>query len=340
MQFGTFFLAGSTTREDPSVVFSRLHQFVQDAEELGYDCVWFAEHHFSNYGYIPNPLLMVTHIAGETSRLRLGTAVLVLPFWNPLRVAEDIALTDQLTGGRLEVAVARGYQPFEYRRFGLDKDDAREHTDETLRIMLRALSGEPFEFAGTYNQIPEVTVFPTSAQQPHPPIWLAAQTPESFELAAREGLRAFANGSGRPIAVVQEAWQNYLDARQKFPGAPAHLGVQLQAVVAETDEEAKKHVGAFIYQSRLVDALRNGREHIVSGVSEALPYEGEPTIDEMFESRTISGSPDTVARKLQRYLDFADISMLNVTFYGAEMPVEVARRSMRLFAEEVMPRFR
>src|SRR6185436_12995598 len=120
----------------------RLTQFTQDSEELGYDSVWLAEHHFSNYGYIPNPLMMATHLAGETSKIRLGTAVLVLPFWNPLRVAEDIALTDQLTGGRLEVGVARGYQPFEYRRFGLSADDARERTDETLHILLEALTKE------------------------------------------------------------------------------------------------------------------------------------------------------------------------------------------------------
>ncbi len=340
MEFGTFFLAGSSTREESSVVFKRLNQFVQDSEELGYDSVWFAEHHFSNYGYIPNPLLMSAHMAAQTSKIRLGTAVLVLPFWNPLRVAEDIALTDQLSGGRLEVAVARGYQPFEFRRFGLDKDDARERTDETLRILMKALTGQPFEFEGKYNQIPEVTVFPTSAQRPHPPVWLAAHTQESFEIAAREGLRAFTTNSGRPISVLQEGWKNYLAAKQKHPGAPDDFGVQVQAVVAETDEEAKKHVAAFIYQTRQVEALRSGHEHVVSGVSEPMPYEGEPDVNEMFESRTLSGSPETVARKLQAYCDVADISLLNLTFHGGDMPAEVARRSMRLFAQEVMPKFR
>ncbi|HTE84039.1 MAG TPA: LLM class flavin-dependent oxidoreductase, partial [Dehalococcoidia bacterium] len=124
------------------------------AEDLGYDSVWLAEHHFSSYGYIPNPLLMAVKLAQVTRRVRLGTAVLVLPFWNPLRVAEDIAMTDQLTEGRLEVGVARGYQPYEFQRFGLKMDDNRERTDEALEVLLRALSEDCFEYHGRYHNIP------------------------------------------------------------------------------------------------------------------------------------------------------------------------------------------
>lgn len=340
MQFGAFFLAGSPTHEEPSVVFKRVMQFAQDAEECGLDSVWLAEHHFSNYGYIPNPLIMSAHMAAETSRIRLGTAVLVLPFWNPLRVAEDIALTDQLTDGRLEIGVARGYQPFEYRRFGLDQSDARERTDEVLAILLKALTSDSFSFQGRYHQIPEVTVFPRPVQRPHPPLWLAAHTKESFEIGARYGLRALTTNSGRPIAVLQEGWANYLAARALYPDAPEDFGVQVQVIVADTDAEAKKHMPAFLYQTRQVATLRGGHEHVVSGVSEAMPFEGEPSLDEMFEQRTISGSPATVIKKLQAYCEVASISLLNCVFHGGDMPAEAARHSMRLFAEEVMPHFR
>ena len=340
MQFGAFFLAGSPGREESSAVFKRLRQFVQDSEELGFDSVWFAEHHFSNYGYIPNPLIMSAHVAAETTHIRIGTAVLVLPFWNPLRVAEDIALTDQLTGGRLEVGVARGYQPFEYRRFGLDQEDARERTDEVLTILLKALTSDSFSFDGRYHQIPEVTVFPRPLQTPHPPIWLAAHTKESFEIAARHGLRAFTTNSGRPVANLEEGWANYLAARALYPAAPADFGVQVQVIVADTDDEARKQMPAYLYQTRQVATLRGGHEHVVSGVSEALPYEGEPTLEEMFEYRTISGSPETVIKKLNLYREVAPMTLLNCVFHGGDMPAEVARHSMRLFAQEVMPHFR
>ena len=153
MQFAAFALAGSSEREDPEVVYRRVIEYAIAAEALGYDAVWFAEHHFSNYGYIPNPLLMATKIAAETSKIRVGPAVLVLPFWDPLRVAEAIAMTDQLTGGRLEVGVARGYQPFEFKRFGLGMEDARERTDEAVGIITRALTGETFEFEGKFHPV-------------------------------------------------------------------------------------------------------------------------------------------------------------------------------------------
>ena len=340
MQFAAFALAGSSAREDPEVIFKRVIEYAIEAEELGYDAVWFAEHHFSNYGYIPNPLLMATKIAAETSKIRVGTAVLVLPFWDPLRVAEDIALTDQLTGGRLEVGVARGYQPFEFRRWGLSMDDARERTDETLAILSKALTGESFEFEGKYHAIPETTLYPKPIQKPRPPLWLAATTQESFDIGRRYGLRSLTSQSGRPISVLEEAWSNFQNSRKKYPDATADFGVQGQVVVTPTDDEARGQMEHFLYQTRQATNLRHGREHVVSGVSEPLPFEGEPDLDEMFEHRTLSGTPDSVIRKLQRYTDVADINMLSCVMHGGGMTHETVMQSLRLFAKDVMPAFR
>ncbi len=340
MNFGAFFLSGSPAREDPSAVFARLEEYIVLAEEVGYDSVWFAEHHFSNYGYIPNPLLLATRAAAITERVRIGTAVLVLPFWHPLRVAEDIALTDHLTGGRLEVGVARGYQPFEFRRFGLTFDQARARTDESLEILLRALSGEAFEWSSEQFEIPETTVVPAPLQQPRPPIWLAAHTPESFDLAARLGLNAFTTNSGRPLATLEEGWNAYQDALAKYPDAPRVLGVQAQICVAPTDEEAAAQAEHFLYQTRQATALRGGTEQVVSGVSSPLPFEGEASLGEVFEERTLSGNPDTVARKLEAYASVADIDQLNCVFQVGSMDPELVRLSMTMFASEVAPHFR
>ena len=340
MKFGAFFLAGSPEREAPQAVLSRTAELAVHAEQLGFDSVWFAEHHFSNYGYIPNPLLMATHIASLTERVRIGTAVLVLPFWNPLRVAEDIALADHLTGGRLEVGVARGYQPFEFRRFGLTMDDARERTDETLEIMLRALTGEPFEWSGAHHQIPQTVVLPSPLQTPRPPIWLAAHTPESFELAARLGLHAITTNSGRPLSVLEQGWANHRAAVTKYAGASPAFGVQAQVCVAATDAAAREQMAHFLYQTRQATSLRSGNEHVVAGFSEALPFEGEASLDEVFAERTLSGSPDTVARKLRAYVDVCDIDQLNCVFQVGSMSTERVRTSMRLFAQEVTPQFR
>lgn len=341
MEFGAFFLAGSPERLSPEAVYEQLFQYIRLAEEVGYDSVWFAEHHFSTYGYIPNPLLMAVKAAQITSRVRIGTAVLVLPFWHPLRVAEDIAMTDQLTGGRLEIAVARGYQPYEFARFGLTMADARERTDETLDILLRALTRADFSYEGRHYQIPPTTILPRSVQRPYPPIWLAAHTRESFDIGARLGLHAFTTNSGRPLEVLERTWTSFNEAqRQHGSGARPMFGVQTQLCVAPTDEEARAEMAHFLYASRQSTNLRLGREHVEGGYAQELPYEGEPGLDDLFTSRTLSGSSATVREKLTAYTRVCDISQLNCTFQLGAMKPATIMRSMRMFAEEVMPGFR
>ena len=340
MKFGAFFLSGSPDSEDPAQVFDRLSTYMTSAESLGFDSLWFAEHHFSNYGYIPNPLLMATKAASLTDEIRIGTAVLVLPFWNPLRVAEDIALTDHLTDGRLEVGVARGYQPFEFKRFGLTIDDARERTDETLEILLKALTQQTFTWQGDYFDIPETTILPAPKQQPTPPIWLAAHTQESFEIAARFGLNAFTTNSGRTIETLAEGWSHYQDALERYPKAPKMLGVQAQICVTDSDEIAQEQMSHFRYQTRQARNLRSGKEQVVSGVSAPLPYDDEPELDEIFTDRTLSGSPDTVIAKIKAYQSVADIDQLNCVFQVGSMDPKLISHSMKLFAEEVAPEFR
>ena len=219
-------------------------------------------------------------------------------------------------------------------------DDARDRTDESLAILAKALGGETFEFEGKYHQIPETTLYPKPHQQPRPPIWLAASTQESFEIGGRYGLRALTTQSGRPLGILEQSWSHYQRARQKYPGAPAEFGVQGQVVVTPTDDEARTQMEHFLYQSRQATALRHGREHVVSGVSEPLPFEGEPDLDEMFENRTLSGTPSSVINKLQRYIDVADISMLSCVMHGGGMTHDTVLQSLRLFAKEVMPAFR
>ena len=341
MKFGAFFLLGSPQMRPAQEMYRRVLDWAVLAEDLGFDSVWFAEHHFSNYGYIPNPLLMSVKVAQVTRRVRIGTAVLVLPFWHPLRVAEDIAMTDQLTDGRLEVGVARGYQPYEFARFGLSMADNRERTDETLEVLLRALSQDGFEYHGRFYDIPETTIFPRPLQQPRPPIWLAAHTRESFDIAVRLGLQAITTNSGRPITVLEEGWRAFLDARAAHGvRGPAEFAVQQQLCVAPTDDEARAEMEHVRYAFRMVANLRGGTEHVVKGYSRPAPVEGEPGLDEFFESRTLSGSPATVRAKIDRYRQVCGMTALNCTFQLGGIEPETVTRSMRLFAEEVMPHFR
>ena len=133
MNFGAFLLMPSPSVRPHAEIYARGLDIAQAAEALGYDGVWLAEHHFSNYGYLSQPLIMATHLAAKTSRIRIGTAVVVLPLHNPLMVAEQAATIDLLSEGRFDLGLGRGYQQYEFQRLGLDLKDSRGRWEEAMR---------------------------------------------------------------------------------------------------------------------------------------------------------------------------------------------------------------
>jgi probable F420-dependent oxidoreductase len=157
------------------------------AEELGFDSIWLSEHHFSDEGYLPCLPAVLGALAASTTRARLGTAVLLAPLHHPLRLAEDLAVIDQLCGGRLDVGVAPGYMPGEFAAIGVPKSERGTRTDETLEILKLAWRGEPFSYAGRHFRFDVVTVLPPPVQQPGPPVWVGGSSLTSARRAARHG---------------------------------------------------------------------------------------------------------------------------------------------------------
>ena len=156
MEFGIFNLMGSRTPEKPTAeVFAEVAEQTRLADELGYAIAWFAEHHFSNYCLCASPLMMVAHCASITKKIRLGTAVVVLPLYNPARLAAEIATADALSNGRLMLGVGAGYQPYEFERFGVDIKANLEMTEEFCDILDRAFSQDFFSYNGKYLSDPE-----------------------------------------------------------------------------------------------------------------------------------------------------------------------------------------
>src|SRR5215210_1998135 len=159
MEFGIFTLMSrqDLSRSAERTLDEGIEQIVA-AEALGFQAVWMAEHHFSSYSVIPNPLLLAVKVAERTKRIILGTAVLVPPFYHGLRLAEDVVMTDVLTGGRLRIGVGRGYQRYEFERYGLSVDDSRDLFEENMEILRLALTQETFSFEGRYFQVPETAL--------------------------------------------------------------------------------------------------------------------------------------------------------------------------------------
>ena len=157
------------------------------AEDLGFDSIWLSEHHFSEEGYLPSLAAVLGALAERTSRVGLGTAVLLAPLHHPLRLAEDLAVVDQLSGGRLDVGLAPGYKPDEFAVLGVPKAQRGARTDETIEILQLAWRGAPFSFSGRHFRFDDVVVAPPPAQPGGPPIWVGGNSLAAAHRAARHG---------------------------------------------------------------------------------------------------------------------------------------------------------
>src|SRR5262245_37507264 len=159
---------------------------VRWAEDLGYHSVWFTEHHFSRHGIVPASMAVLAYLAGVTRSIRLATAVAVLPFHNPIQLAEEAATVDVLSDGRLDFGVGRGYQWGEFHKFNIPMDEATRRFEESLEVMTKAWTAtEPFDHRGEFWSFNDMTLHPKPIQTPHPPIWVAASHPTSMDRVAR-----------------------------------------------------------------------------------------------------------------------------------------------------------
>jgi luciferase family oxidoreductase group 1 len=340
MDFGTFLLLQSPSARPSSEMYARGIEIAQAAEALGYRNVWLAEHHFSTYGYLSRPTQLAAYIAAKTTRLRVGTAVIVVPLHHPLVIAEEIATLDLLAGGRLDVGFGRGYQPYEFERFGLDLATGRARWDESIDIILKALEGQPFTYEGKHFKLPETSVFPQPVQQPHPPIWITAQSPESMEAAVRRGFNVLTGGFGVPIERLAE-FRRLFDriVAEVKPLQPLHIGAQRAVYVADSQAEARAAAEEARWNMRVTLSLRNHYERVERGRAIPVPAPTEPSIDDLLDRFLVIGTPDVCIRQIKRLQEAVGINHFNCSFWFADVDQPRVLRSMERFAREVMPAF-
>jgi alkanesulfonate monooxygenase SsuD/methylene tetrahydromethanopterin reductase-like flavin-dependent oxidoreductase (luciferase family) len=341
MEFGTFLLMQSPSARSSQEIYSRGLEIAQAAETLGFRNVWLAEHHFSTYGYLSRPAQLATYIAAKTSRLRVGTAVIVVPLHHPLVIAEEIATLDLLAGGRLDVGLGRGYQHYEFERFGLELASGRGRWEESVDVILKAFGGQPFSYDGKYFKIPETTVFPQPVQQPRPPIWITAQSPDSVEAAVRRGFNVLTGGFGIPIERMGEFRRLFdrLVAEVK-PERPLQVGVQRAVYVTDSETDARAAAEEARWNMRVTLSLRNHQERVERGRAIPVPGASEPDIDDLLDRFLVVGTPATCIRQITRIRDLVGITHFNFSFWFGDLAHARVLRSMELFAREVMPAFR
>ena len=338
MDIGTFLLMQSPSQRSSQEIYSRGVEQAQAAETLGFRNVWLGEHHFSTYGYLSRPTQFATHIAAKTKTLRVGTAVIVVPLHHPLVIAEEIATLDLLAGGRVDIGFGRGYQNYEFERFGLELEAAKNRWDEALDIILAAFKGKSFSYHGKHYKVPDTVVFPQPMQTPHPPIWIVAQSPYALEAAVRRGFDVLTGGFGVTTEHLTAFGKMFEDVVVKVK--PAHkprVGVQRAVYVAENDADARDAAEHALWNMRVTLSLRNHYEQVENGKAIPVMPKSEPSIDDLIERYLIIGSPETCIRQIKRLQAGMGISHFNCSFWFGDMDQKRVLRSMERFAKEVMP---
>jgi luciferase family oxidoreductase group 1 len=340
IDFGTFLLMQSPSGRPSEEIYARAIEHAQAAEDLGFRNIWLAEHHFSTYGYLSRPVQLATFIAAKTRRLRVGTAVIVVPLHHPLVVAEEIATLDLLAGGRLDIGLGRGYQYYEFERFGLDMEQARTRWEEAVDIILLALRGEPFCYSGKLYTLPETTIFPKPLQKPHPPIWVTAQSPASVEATVRRGLNLLTGGFGVAIETLGEYRQLFdrLVAEVR-PAATPEVGVQRAVYVTNDAADAREAAEQARWNMRVTLSLRNHHERVEGGMAVPVAGPDEPSTEDLVERFLIIGTPETVISRIRRLQELVGINHFSCSFWFGELSQQRVLKSMELFAREVMPAF-
>jgi luciferase family oxidoreductase group 1 len=338
MDIGTFLLMQSPSARSSEEIYARGVEQAQAAESLGFRNVWMAEHHFSTYGYLSRPLQLASYIAAKTTRIRVGTAVIVVPLHHPLIIAEEIAMLDVLSGGRTDVGLGRGYQRYEFERFGLKLDSGSPRWDESVDILLKAFEGKPFSYHGKVFDLAETSIYPKPVQTPRPPIWITAQSEFSIDAAARRGLNVLTGGFGVSVARLAEFGKLFNEAvAETKPSARPLVGVQRAVYVTKDEADAREAAEQARWNMRVTLSLRNNYERVENGHAIAVAGKTEPTVDELLEEYLVIGTPDTCIRQVKRLQSHVGISHFNCSFWFGDLDQSRVLRSMELFSREVLP---
>jgi alkanesulfonate monooxygenase SsuD/methylene tetrahydromethanopterin reductase-like flavin-dependent oxidoreductase (luciferase family) len=345
MDFGLFFLMQRDEAWSEQAVYDAALEQMLTAEPLGYRSVWIAEHHFNDYGLCPAPPVLAAYVAARTQALRLGMGVSLLPLHHPVDLAENLAVLDVLSGGRLDVGIGRGGTLQDYQTFQSDRADARARVEEGIALLQASWSGAPFDFHGRFHSAERLHVRPRPAQKPHPPLFIAANSEDSVRSAARLGLPTLSSFFV-PIDELQRRHRLYRELAREAGRAESEIdaleqrGWGMRVVhVAPSRREALAAVEApFMGYQRKMAVLRSETTGgtVPNSFDRSLlklrPFEEYLNTDWM-----VIGTADEVREGLQHYLDATGYRRVLLLMALPGLASDLALRSMRLFAEHVAP---
>jgi alkanesulfonate monooxygenase SsuD/methylene tetrahydromethanopterin reductase-like flavin-dependent oxidoreductase (luciferase family) len=314
-------------------------------DEVGFDTVWLGELHFGRSSSIlASPLMVLAAAAQRTTRIRLGTAVTLLPLHSPVKIAEEAATADVLSGGRLEFGVGRGTAPIHYVGYNIPQEESRERFEEALEVILKAWTNDRLSYQGTYFHAQDLAVVPKPIQKPHPPIRLAANSPDTFAIAGRLGFPIFAS----PLINPPDKLREYLVVHRETlkPGVRQDVALMFPVHVSDSREQARRECEASLmhFFRAAGERLRPLSETTIKSYEafqqvlsrlERVSYEG---ID---RHMGVFGDPNHCVERIRALQqEFQMDEFIGYFNQGGIIDPTTVRRSMELFAKEVMPRCR
>ena len=337
--FTDFHVRGGTTQAE---AFDESFGQVIEAENLGFDAVWLAEHHFSpERAVLASPMIVASAICARTERIRIGLAVQVLPLTNPLRVAEEVATVDHISKGRFEFGIGRSGLTRYYQGYNVLYEESRPRFLEALAIITKAWEQDQFSYAGQFHSYENVTVVPKPFQKPHPPITVAVAGEETFPLIGSMGHSIFVS-MNTPKEQLTERLTSYKQSRKESGiREPGGISIRVPVYVAETTdkahsepEESARHALSYAAQELSQTAASveaAARMHKLANT----PY------SEILANRVLFGTPDEIVDRLNGLQEeFGITGLVMECNYGGRIPYERVINSLRLLSEKVMPNFK
>ncbi len=321
------FFSWPERRVDLASVYARALERIEIMDRTGYDAVWLAEHHFSSFSVCPSVHMMGMLAAARTTRLRIGTGVSLAPFYHPLRLAEEVALLDVLSGGRVNWGAGRGFARVEFENFGVPPEESTSRFRETVEIVLRAWTDERLSFAGTHFNFHGVEVLPKPLQLPHPPVWMAATSESALDWAAGRGFSILMDphASARDIGRKRRYYAERLEAAG-FSIAGRELPVA--RLLALSDTTAKAAEVARRGAQWMVDSYFGATHRPVGVVDPAAP--GADPVQRYLDEVILHGTPQAVLDQILRLREEIGLDYL--------LCAPLSHQTFTMLTEQILPR--
>jgi alkanesulfonate monooxygenase SsuD/methylene tetrahydromethanopterin reductase-like flavin-dependent oxidoreductase (luciferase family) len=321
------FFSWPERRVELASVYARALQRIEIMDRTGFDAVWLAEHHFSSFSVCPSVHMVGVLAAARTERLRIGTGVSLAPFYHPLRLAEEVALLDQLSGGRVNWGAGRGFARVEFENFGVPPEESTSRFHEAVEIVLRAWTEERLTFSGAHFRFDGVEVLPKPMQLPHPPVWMAATSESAIEWAA---------GRGFSILMDPHAAHRDIGRKRRFYAerlaASGHSiegrDLPVARLLALGDTSAQAAEVARRGAQWIVDSYFGAQHNPVGIKDPAAP--GSDPVQRYLDEVILHGTPDAVLDEILRLHEEIGLDYL--------LCAPLSHETFMMLTEKILPR--